>query len=183
MKLNKTCKTCEFNFGGVCSGEGNYKYGETIKELDMECESWDISFDYFCKITEEAPWYIKNQYKRGKIYFSEFLEKLEEDETVRGTVINIYDAIEHVYGIPWWELNEILEVSSGVVRRAVCQGTVDKRKKQFAPILCIPESFFDEFYSKQLKELEECKKQFFLIHGEKWVKQKRKIARDSRKYY
>ena len=32
------------------------------------------------------------------------------------------------------------------------QETVDKRKRQFAPILCIPAEYFDAFYSKQIED-------------------------------
>lgn len=31
MRINKTCETCEFNFEGVCTGEGNYSYGQKLR--------------------------------------------------------------------------------------------------------------------------------------------------------
>lgn len=181
MVINKTCRTCEFNFDNICAGNGNYGYGKRITEPDIECEGWGISLEYFSQVIDELPWYIKQPYKRGKMYFGEVLQKLEEDETEKGTKINIYDAIAHVYEIPWWELGEILGVKWSVVSRAVCQGTVDKRKKQFAPILCIPEEYFEEFYSKQLNDLEKCKENFYLLHGEEWVMRMREIARNKLK--
>ena len=181
MVINKTCRTCEFNFDNICAGDGNYKYGEMIANPDVECEGWGISLDYFSQIINEMPWYIKQPYDSGKLYFGEALQKIEEDETEKGTKINIYDAIEHVYGIPWWELSEILGVKWSVVSRAVCRGPVEKRKKQFAPILCIPEGYFDEFYSKQLVDLEKCREKFYLLHGEEWVMRMREKAHDNLK--
>ena len=181
MIIDKTCQTCEFNFDGICAGDGNYKYGKKITNADMECDGWGMSFHYFSQIIDELPWYIKQLYNQGKLYFGEILQKLEEDETERGTEINIYDAIGYVYGIPWWELSEILGVKWSVVGRAVCQGTVEKRKKQFAPILCIPEEYFDAFYSKQLEDLERCKEKFYLLHGEEWVMKMRGKALDKLK--
>lgn len=153
MRINKTCETCEFNVEGVCTGEGNYSYGQKIQDFNKECDGWGISFDYFTEITEKMPWYIKDAYDRGKIYFEDALRKLEEDETPKGTQINIYDAIAKVYNIPWWELGEILGVKTSVIGYAVCRGTIPKRKKQFATILCIPEGYFDAFYSHQLADL------------------------------
>lgn len=179
MVINKTCQTCEFNFDNICAGDGNYKCGEKITNPDIECEGWGISFEYFSQVIDELPWYIKQPYNRGQLCFGEVLQKLEEDETERGTEINIYDALAHVYGIPCWELGEILGVKRSVVSRAVCRGTVDKRKKQFAPILCIPEEYFDEFYSKQLEDLEKCREKFYLLHGEGWVMRMREKARDN----
>ncbi len=54
-----TCRTCESNFNGRCAGanqEANtpYKYGDLIdkSKMDIPCDSWDISFDEFCKARE-----------------------------------------------------------------------------------------------------------------------------------
>ena len=48
-----------------------------------------------------------------------------------------------------------------VVGYAACRGTIPRRKKKFASILCIPERFFDVIYSKELCELEKCKEKFY----------------------
>lgn len=176
MVIDRTCQTCEFNFSGVCAEDMNY--GKEVTNSDIECEGWSISLDYFSEIINKSPWYIKQPYENGKLSIEELLQKLEEDKTGRGTKINIYDAIAHVYGIPWWELGGILGVRWSVVGRAVSKGTVDKRKKQFAPILRIPEEYFDEFYSKQIENLEKCREEFYLIHGEDWIMEMRKQSRE-----
>ena len=53
-----------------------------------------------------------------------------------------------------------------VVGYAACRGTIPRRKKKFASILCIPERFFDVIYSKELCELEKCKEKFYDYYGE-----------------
>lgn len=57
------------------------------------------------------------------------MHKLEEDDTEKGTQINIYDAIEKIYGIPWWELGEILGVKYTVVGYAACRGRYHVERK------------------------------------------------------
>lgn len=94
MKISKICKTCEFNFDGICAGKGIYGYGEKITDMSKECNGWGISLEYYSEVINRMPWYIKEPFERGKIYFNEALHKLEEDETEKGTQINIYDAIE-----------------------------------------------------------------------------------------
>lgn len=37
MKISKICKTCEFNFDGICAGKGIYGYGEKITDMSIEC--------------------------------------------------------------------------------------------------------------------------------------------------
>lgn len=182
MKLDKTCETCEFNFNGICVGEGIYDYGDKIVDSSKECDGWGISLEYFSEIIDNMPWYIKDPYKCGKLYFGEALQKLEEDETEKGTQINIYDAIAKVYGIPWWELGEILGVKATVIGYATCRGTIPRRKKHFADILCIPENYFDVIYSKQLCELEKCKKEFYSHYGDDWIMKMREQARKQLKY-
>lgn len=54
MKIDKTCKTCEF-----CFHEGTKKicasayYGEEIKDFKTQKECWEISFPYFCELREK----------------------------------------------------------------------------------------------------------------------------------
>ena len=63
-----------------------------------------------------------------------------------------------------------------VVGYAACRGTIPRRKKKFASILCIPERFFDVIYSKELCELEKCKEKFYDYYGETGILKMRKLA-------
>ena len=165
VKINKTCETCEFNFNGICGGNGFYKYGEKIIDIQKNCDSWGISYKYFSEIVNNMPWYIKKPFQRNKINFDEAIQKLQEDEAEKGVQINIYDAIEKIYGISRLELSEILGVKDTAINYAIHRGTIKRRRKKFATILCIPEEFFDVIYSKQLDELKKCKEQFNMYYN------------------
>ena len=73
MILDKTCKTCEFNFEGNCGIEHKYT-------PNKECKSWGASFEYYKEITQKAPWYLKESYDRYKLNYMEFLDLLQKDE-------------------------------------------------------------------------------------------------------
>lgn len=135
-----------------------------------------MSFKYFAQVVDELPWYIKKAYNSEKLCFKDVLRKLEEDEAERGTKINIYNALEHIYCTLWWELSGIFGVKFSVVSYAVCRGTVDKREKQFSLTLCILEDCFDVFYSKQLDKLERCKEKFYSFYGEEWIRKMKEKA-------
>lgn len=53
MKIERTCKTCEYNFQGdkknqrICANE---HYGETITDFKTERECWTIGLDYFMEL-------------------------------------------------------------------------------------------------------------------------------------
>lgn len=111
------------------------------------------------------PWYIKKPFQRNKINFDEAIQKLQEDETEKGVQINIYDAIEKIYGISRLELSEILGVKDTAINYAIHRGTIKRRREKFATILCIPEEFFDVIYSKQLDELKKCKERFNMSYN------------------
>lgn len=165
MKINKTCETCEFKFNEICGGDGIYKYGEKIIGIEKNCDGWSISYEYFSEIIDNMPWYIKKPFQRSKLNFDEALQKLQEDETGKGVQINIYDAIEKIYGISKYELGEILGVKDTVINYAIHRGTIKRRREKFADILCIPEEFFDVIYSKQLDELKKCKERFNIYYN------------------
>ena len=70
LEFLKQCKTCEFNFSGICAGHSDtYKYGETITNDTLSCVEWGASLDYFSKLTNNAPWYIWEPYQECKILF------------------------------------------------------------------------------------------------------------------
>lgn len=164
MKLVMTCKTCEFCNGenSICSG----RCGERALQGAEECNEWSASLEYYSEITEQAPWYIKEPYKRYKISYARFLDYLQKDDAGIGIEINIYDAIERVYELTTWELAGVLDVSVGVIGYARTRKTIAKRKKQFSSRLHIPEEFFDKFLSTQLEELKQCKEKFYEFYGE-----------------
>ena len=46
--MEKSCKTCEFNFDGICAGHGNvYGYGEPIVDDTKICDDWGASLEYY----------------------------------------------------------------------------------------------------------------------------------------
>ena len=55
--------------------------------------------EYFSEIIDNAPWYIKEPYRRCHIGYDKFLELLRKDDQGIGIEINIYDAIEKVYEV------------------------------------------------------------------------------------
>lgn len=60
MKLNMTCKTCEFGSNESCCAENSKKSHQD----DTECGDWGASLEYFSEIIDNAPWYIKEPYRR-----------------------------------------------------------------------------------------------------------------------
>ncbi|MDD3139044.1 MAG: hypothetical protein PHX08_08745 [Lachnospiraceae bacterium] len=167
MKLEMTCRTCEFGSNGGCMD--GVEESEKVKQNNNECKEWGASLQYFSEITEKAPWYIKEPYKNYKISCDKFLNYIRKDGEGIGIDVNIYDAIEKIYGLRSWELAGVLDVSMGVLGYARMQKTIPKRKKQFASRLHIPEEFFDEFLSTQLGELEKCKEEFQEFYGRKTI--------------
>lgn len=158
MKLEMTCRTCEFGNNGECIDES--KDSQHIKKNKNKCDEWGASLQYFSEMTENVPWYIKEPYRKYKISYAEFLDYIRKDGEGIGIKVNIYDAIERVYELRTWELAAVLDVSMGVLGYARTQKTTPKRKRQFSCRLHIPEDFFEIFLSTQLGELERCKAEF-----------------------
>jgi len=174
MKLDKTCRTCEFF---LCRGnKDNEKCeycGEKIPE-GLGCDEWGASLEYYSEITHNAPWYIKEPYARHQISYDQFLEYLQKDEDGIGIEINIYDAIERIYGLKLWELSGVLDVSMGVIGYARNRGTIAKRKRQFSDRLHIPEKFFDIILSTELQILKESKEEFYEFYGREVIEKFKK---------
>lgn len=164
MKLIRECRTCEFNFDGVCAGHGDtYKYGEKIIDDNKGCNDWGASLEYFSNITEKAPWYIRDDYKKYKISYDEFLKRLDDDEKGIPIEINLYDAIENIYELSLVELAEVLNVTLGIISYAKSRGTVAKRVTDFSRKLYIPVKFFNYFTTQDFEELRRCRKEFFAV--------------------
>lgn len=179
MEVLKICRTCEFNIKGFCGNGGVYKYDEYIEKDDIECIGWGSELKYFSELIDNAPWYIKGPYERYEIYFDDLIKLLEQDYRGEGVKINIYNAIEEIYGIRWWELSEILGVSQGVVGYAKRRGTLPKRKIVFSNCLHIPVEFFDTILSTQLDVLEQCKEEFYEFYGEEKIEEMKIAANES----
>jgi hypothetical protein len=159
MKLIRECRTCEFNFDGMCAGEGEgatYQYGEKIIDDTKNCDDWGASLEYYSDITEKAPWYIREDYKRYRISYDEFLKKLDDDEKGVPIKVNLYDAIENIYNLRMDELAKVLNVTIGVIGYARSRGTVAKRVADFSCKLCIPAKFFNHFTTHNFEELKRC---------------------------
>lgn len=161
LEFLKQCKTCEFNFSGICAGQGDtYKYGEVITNDTLYCDDWSASFDYFSEITKNAPWYIREPYQDCKIDYETFEKLLYADAKDEAIDVNIYDAIREIYGLSLVDLAVLLNVTFGVMHRARSMGTPDKRLKNFSQVLCIPVEFFQKITTHDFGQLEICKAEF-----------------------
>jgi len=161
MKLIKQCKTCEFNFNGICAdGSGVYKYGEEIVDDTVECDSWGVNLEYFGELTTQAPRFLREQLASCRIYYNEFEASLEAIGNGEPVEINVFDAIKTVYGISMVDIAVLLDVSFGVVYRAKTKGFAAKRVNQFADALCIPKELLAKTTTLDLDKLRECKEIF-----------------------
>ncbi len=161
MEVLKQCKTCEFNFSGICVGHGNtYKYGEAISDDTLSCDDWSVGFDYFTEITKNAPWYIREPYRDSRIDYSTFEKLLEADAAGEAIEVNIFDAIRKIYGLSLVDLAVLLNVTFGVMYRARSVGTPSKRIKSFSQVLCIPADFFKKMTTHDFEQLRKCKAKF-----------------------
>ncbi|NFG60039.1 hypothetical protein FC778_15315 [Clostridium botulinum] len=161
MKLEKICKTCEFNFSGICAEhDGIYSYGEKINDFSKECDCWSSNLTYYSKIIKEAPWYIRDPYKECKIDYDTFIELIEKDYRGEPIDVSIYDVIEKVYGVNTIQLAVILDVSVGVITYAKNRGTVDKRVDDFSKKLNIPQEYFKKCTTKDFEQLKQYKFNF-----------------------
>lgn len=139
MNFQRTCGSCQNNFGGFCTAKG---FGQAIESEESSCELWEISEELLADVMDDAPWYLKRPYENGKLSLNEFLERMEEDLAGRPVEINLYDAIEEIYELSQQQIAEVLGVSSDVVGYARAKGTVKRRIPHFAKCLCIPEELF-----------------------------------------
>lgn len=127
-------------------------------------------------VEENLPWYIKKPFPRGNAYRKSDLALLDMDYNGEPIEVNIYDLIEHSYGLTTLHLAEVLGVSWGVVARAKNQGTAEKRKAEFARILKIPEWYFDKVTTCDFDIIENCKNEFFAEWSKEDVDRIKKVA-------
>ncbi len=157
MTIQRTCAHCQHNFGGFCTAKG---FGQAVESDDSSCELWEISEEFMAEVLDAAPWYLKRPYKNGKLSQTDFLDKVETDAKGLAVAIELYDAIEEIYGMTQQELAAVLGVSSDVVGYAKAHGTVKRRIPHFSQCLCIPEEFFKEFSTAQLSQLKKCSEEY-----------------------
>lgn len=177
MEVVRTCKTCEFrNDKGICTSGGIYKYGETIRDDDVTCYGWNPDLDYFLELQKDAPWFIKDKFESCKISFGEFLDLMEKYSNNEPIEVNIYSVIGVIYKFNFWELTEILNVSTGVLWYAMTRGTIYRRKIEFSNKLQIPMKYFDKVTTLDFPEIEKLKDDFFRTHKDMIEIAKKKAA-------
>lgn len=161
LKFERTCKTCEYNFGNCCIYSAqNYEQHKEISAPDATCNNWSESFEYFCEIQSKLPWYIRKPYYRGNARNLTTLELIEMDFNNEPIDVEIIDLIERTYNVDPFVLAEILGVTPGVVFHAKMQGVPSKRIPSFSHILKIPEYFFDRVTTRDFKIIEKCRADF-----------------------
>ena len=160
--MGKSCKTCEFNFDGICAGGGKvYKHGDKITDADLCCDNWNPSFEYFNNQIILAPRFLLDEYNACSISYDEFSERLEDFQAGKPIPINFFDAVKYIYGISMVDLAVLMGVSFGVVLRAKNCGIPVKRGRQFCDVLCISPEALNNQTTSLFAELEEGKKKFY----------------------
>lgn len=159
LHLDKSCRTCEFNFDGICTG--GEKYGSKIEDLNSMCEDWGINFERYDFITSNLPWYFKNKFRRNKIGISKLLNLIELDEQNIPIELNIFELVEQVYGLSYpHEIAEIIGIPETVLCYAYMHGTPLKRIGDFSSKLCIPMKYFENVTTVDIPEITKCKNEF-----------------------
>jgi len=161
FQIECTCKTCEFNMGGMCGGGDNtHPYGHTISDINAGCSGWHESFEYFMEIENNTPWYIKRPYRLGNAYGKHRVPLLEMDFNNEPIDVDLYELIFRLYSVDRFELAEILGVSVGVINYAQMRGTPSKRKSAFSSALHIPIQYFNCVTTLDFPIIEKCRDEF-----------------------
>lgn len=126
MKVQKDCSTCEHNFGGLCTALE--KVGQCNEQPVQDCPNWGINEEYLAQLLQEGPWYLTKPYQHGKLTLSRFLQEMEQDALGEAVELNLFDAIEEIYGFSTARLADICGVSADVVGYARTHGTIKDRK-------------------------------------------------------
>jgi hypothetical protein len=77
--INRTCKTCEWNFDGKCACvNSDVGYGNKIDELEHDC--WEIGLEYFIELVNKLPErkskeYLYNPYSK----FNDLFKLIHEE--------------------------------------------------------------------------------------------------------
>lgn len=162
MKRVKECKNCEFNFDGICVGNGDlYDYGEKITDDSKCCEYWNSNLDCFSYEIYNAPRFLRETYHDCSISYSEFSSLLDNYIDGKSIPINIFDAIKLIYGISMVDIAVLLDVTFGVVYRAKTKGFAQKRIKQFSSGLFIDSKILLNCTTSNFDKLKESNKLFW----------------------
>ncbi|MCH5191585.1 MAG: hypothetical protein J1F23_05410 [Oscillospiraceae bacterium] len=164
LHLDKSCRTCKFNFDGICAcGE---EYNNKISDLNNMCEDWSINLEHYCFIESNLPWYLASKFRRNKIELDELLYLIELDEQNVPIDLNIFEVVEQVYGLIFpSEIAEALGVSEQVLCYAYVHGTPLKRINDFSNKLCIPIQYFEKVTTMDISEITKCKDKFLKKHN------------------
>ena len=160
--MEKQCKTCEFNFDGVCAGGGDtYKYGDKITDDTKTCEDWGASLEYFTYSTTNAPRFLREQLNDCRISYDKFSSQLDDYIAEQPILVNFFDAIKFVYGISMVDIAVILGVTFSVVYRAKTKGIPQKRINQFSNALCVNPKLLTSITTSDFKELIKTRETFY----------------------
>lgn len=164
LHLDKSCRTCEFNFNGLCAG--GEKYGSKIEDLNSVCEDWQINDEHYDFITSNLPWYFKNKFRRNHVELNQLLHLIELDEQNVPIKLDIFELVEQVYGLSYpHEIAEALGVPETVLRYAHMHGTPLKRIGDFSSKLCIPAKYFENVTTVDIPDIVKCKNEFLKRHN------------------
>lgn len=162
IKLKKQCKTCEFNFDGICIGGGDlYEYGSEITDNSQLCDAWGANLEYYTYETTTAPRFLREQLNDCNISYAKFSSMFNKYSQGEAIPINIFDAIKFIYGISMIDIAVLLNVTFGVVYRAKSCGIPAKRLSQFSDVLGIQQELLISTTTKDFDKLEETKDEFW----------------------
>lgn len=160
--MEKQCKTCEFNFDGICAGHGNtYKYGEKITDNTKYCNDWGASLDFFSYTTTNAPRFLREQLNDCRISYDVFSSQFNDYVAGNSVVINFFDAIKFIYRISMVDIAVLLDVTFGVVYRAKTKGIPQKRINQFSDALCVKAELLTNITTSDFDKLRVAREKFF----------------------
>lgn len=160
--MKKECNNCEYNFKGICAGNGDlYKNGEPIIDGTKCCSGWGANIDFFCEEKRTAPRFLREAFNDCSLFYDDFSKQCDAYFSGEHIPINIFDAVKFIYGLSMVDIAVLMDVSFGVVYRAKVQGITEKRINQFSKALCIPTDILLVGTTEIFPALREGKKKLF----------------------
>lgn len=144
---------------GKCSSK---YYGKDITtKSSIQCDEWDIGFDYFNYVMDNLPWYLQKKSNQGASC-SEILSLIDMDEKGLPIELDIFEVIEEVYGLKYpTDFSYVLGVTDSIVSYAHTHSVPQKRLNHFANTFCIFGKYFYDISTLDLEEIEKCKIKFY----------------------